>query len=167
MNRCVRASCLTDPRVVSAACRRSLACAQVSLIRKSETKRRKAAALRREEERVLRAEQALRRSAEREAERRQRIAGAESLALIPPWHSCLSFDFVPFRSHLLQRTKPAKLRKRWRGLKLSRERRPRRPRPLLSGATWRKRRQRRRRRCQSCRRSCLRGRRSRSATCRF
>jgi hypothetical protein len=48
----------------------------VSLIRKSEAKRRKAAAARREEERVLRAEQALKRSAEREAERRERVAGA-------------------------------------------------------------------------------------------
>jgi hypothetical protein len=48
---------------------------QVSLIRKSEAKRRKAAALRREEERVLRAEQSLKRSAEREAERKERIAG--------------------------------------------------------------------------------------------
>ncbi len=52
----------------------------MSLIRKSEAKRRKAAALRREEERVLRAEQALKRSAEREAERRERIAGTAFVA---------------------------------------------------------------------------------------
>lgn len=142
---------------------------QVSLIRKSEAKRRKAAALRREEERVLRAEQALKRSAEREAERKERIAGEIctacrmhkrkficSLALIQFHSSSITPSSPP------QPTRPARRRRRWRALKSSRGRRLRRPRRPPCGATWHRRRRWRTRRCRNCKRSSWPGRHSNS-----